>query len=336
MKRFIVLLMALPLLLGAVADAHASQRHERFDTGNAKPLALEIKIEASLARDKVGNDKIDPIRCQPNGDSCATPRMYLEMFKRADPGAKLTSVSELPAFLKKLVITDAPKGHFWMACLVNKGGIVAVWNCMSREFHLGEHAWMDPITGAIVLAEDCTNPVGERVPERDCDEIHFWLHQGDEVHIGLLGPDDMPDDVCRPALKKAGSDEWSLALLDTCVRMNCDFSRPAHDLGDIAVRATPRVSFQAERIGEYILRVPRFVEKSSDYFVFCVLWPNGSQSLGTAIGKTAYRGPGWAYIDYPGGDMSSNARAKNGWVGLVHTWQSSEARAFIGARPAPK
>jgi len=315
-------------------SAQRQRRYERFDVGNKSPTDLKVKIIASLARKSDGSDKIDPAHCQPNGDSCATPQMYLEMFKRADPAAKLTSVSQLPEYLGKLVITDAPKGEFWMACIV-RATKLAKWNCMSRQFHPGEHAWKNPLTGMVVLAEDCTNPVGERIPERNCDEIHFWLNAGDEVHIGLLGPEDVPNDVCRPALHKASMPmgEWSLALLDECLRMNCDYNGPSRDLG-LPIRREPRISFQAEVTGEYILRVPRFVEKSDDVFVFCVLWPDGTQSMSTYIKKTAYASFGWSYIDYTGNRaLSTAARTKNGWRGLVHTWQQSDQRAFKGTRP---
>lgn len=308
-------------------QAHASTGRERFVVGDNAPAVLAPKVEASLKIDPTGNRPVDPTHCQANADSCATPNDFLPMYQKADPDSGLTSVSQLSGYMKSLVAKPAPMDgqKRWMACLklTGKGTHKPVWNCLGREFHKGEFVYVNPKTGKIVQAGDCANPVGELDVKKivdECDEIDFYMRPGEEVHIGWLGHDALPDDKCN-ALMKAGETEWSYLLLDECPRDRCDFSRPSHDLG-LPVQAKPRISFIAHTAGWHKLRLTRKVEKLDSDFVFCLIWPGGYQSMGTVISKRAYSTYGRAYIQYP----TQGEHAPADWHGLPHTWQDSGER----------
>lgn len=312
-------------------QAHASTGRERFVApsapGSNLPSALAPKVVQSLFMDSTGNRPIDPTHCQVNADGCATPNDLLIGYQQADPDYGLVSVNQLSDYMtKNLIVVKAPVGQkYWMACLklTGKGTHKVVWNCLAREFHARESAIMSKKTGKIVQAYDCANPVG--VPDvkkivEECDEIDFYMRPGEEVHIGWLGHDALPDDKCN-ALMKAGETEWSYLLSDECPRDRCDFSRPSQDLG-LPVQAKPRISFVAETAGWHKLRLTRRVEKLDSVFVFCLIWPGGYQSTGTVISKTAYATYGRAYIQYP----TQGEHAPADWHGLPHTWQNSGER----------
>lgn len=135
-----------------------------FLRGVRDPTHLAVLHEANLARDPSGKTMLDPAQCRSNG-SCASPIHYLQALQANDPGANLRSVADLPRYFRSLVEQDAPDGPYFMACLKRTNGVyTAVNNCLSRRFKPGEKAWVNPATGKPVLAENCTNPVGQ--PDR--------------------------------------------------------------------------------------------------------------------------------------------------------------------------
>lgn len=320
MRYWCILMLFLGAFLGSMTPAHASERH-RFVVGNLTPQALADKVDASLARDPLGHSVIDPVSCSRNR-ACATPEDYIDMIAKSDPVANLTDVKELSGFLRKLKAVAAPStGQYWMACMKGKGDIndEPVWDCMTRSFHPGETVFIDPVTGAMVMARDCSNPVGKEQHEQDCIPINVALKEGDEVHIGWLGPDAFPEGRCKLSVQKTGEQERSGYVMDECPRDQCDFSGPSRDLGGLRVWAQPRISWRARVTGNNIIRVPREVLKARGVFVFCVIKPNGVQSRGKVIGSgTILKGS--AYVD----DMTvityQSMRGQIAWRGTPYTW----------------
>lgn len=319
-KRLIALIASL-LVFGALATpAEAGNRH-RFVVGIETPVQLAGLIQQSLEKDKSGKSAVSAESCSKR--ACATPADYLAMFAESDPEAGLTSVNQLPEYVRALVIRKAPPGRYWMACKTGNGSAASkpMWNCLARAFHAGETAFVNPKTGRIVLARDCTNPVGkEDVPVR-CVEKHVFLKEGDEFHSGWLGPDAFPQGNCIPAILKAGETEWSNTHLDECPRDQCDWSGPARDLGGVKVWSNPRISFVAERTGEYIIRLPVEVTKVSSVFVDCVVRPDGRQTLGNVIRPQSYGSQGKAYLTYKDQTFS---RPPAEWHGTPHPWMFAD------------
>lgn len=290
MRNIITLLMALLLAFGN-GTAYASVG-EPFGVGYRSPKELAQAMRAVLARDPHG---ITPVsaKCLPNKYSCASVSDYLLGFQKADPDAELTHVSQVPGYLDTLV-KDVPPDEYWMACL-KKGSGLFIWNCLSRKLKPQEFAWKNPVTGRTVLAGDCTNPMGEPVKPPDCVIIEYYLKEGDEVHIGLLGPDRLPESTCT-AILKAGETEWSNVLLDECPRRGCDFRGPAHDMR-LSVQRDIRVSYAGQE-GVHRLRLPAFMLTSLDYVAFCVVKPDRTQSRASLIGRQHYWGKRVAFLGY--------------------------------------
>lgn len=313
MRKFLVALLATLLFIGQPNISFAAVGNT-FDPGSPNPRALKVKILASLAADSKGN--------RPVSVNHASPKQFLEMLKLSDPDAKnLNAVADLPAYLDSLEVVDAPEGRHWMACLKPEGkGYTAVWDCLAREFHKGEKAWMNPVTKKIVFARDCANPVGvPDAPEEECVTQIYDLRKGDELHWAWLGDEALPDSKCT-ALLKAGEDEWSNLLVDECPREKCDFRRAAHDLGDVKIWAKPRISFVAEQDGLYKVRLSRRVMVSMSKSVACVVRSNGRQTMGKVIGGGAYK-QGEARIGYKGRTVTPKS-----WNGLLHTWNFTDGK----------
>lgn len=291
MRNIITLLMALLLACSNGATAYASVG-EPFGVGYRNPTELAQAMRANLARDARGITSVSS-KCLPNQYSCASVSDYLIGFQKADPDAGLTSVTQVPAYLETLV-KDTPPDEFWMACL-KKGSGALIWNCLSRKLKPQEFAWKNPVTGRTVLAGDCTNPMGEPVNPPDCVEIEYYLKEGDEVHIGLLGPDRLPASTCT-AILKAGETEWSNLLLDECPRRGCDYRGPAKELS-MSVQRDIRVSYVGKE-GVHRLRLPAFMLQSADLVAFCVVKSDRTQSRASLIGRQHYWSKRTAFLSY--------------------------------------
>jgi len=245
-------IIAIAILLFLSGTAKAAPAGNPFLRGVNSPAELASRVEASLALDPSGRAIIDDERCM-NGGSCASPENFRQMFQEADPEAGLTSVSQVPAFLRSLTVVPAPTGEYWMACLKlsSKGTYEPVLHCLSRRFKPGEKAWIDSATRRIVLASDCTNPV-ERAVEEECAYISFTTKNSDtSVRFTYTGPKAVESDCF--ALKRAGEDDFEPWWRDHCPIAGCDFSgfaafvgQPSWDVG----------SFAVTRTGKNVLRVP--------------------------------------------------------------------------------
>jgi hypothetical protein len=149
--------------------AMAAQTKSRFTGyiyGVKSPQELADKVEKKLAQDPTGRTLIDPDQCRRSREAgCAAPINYLESFQKHDPQAGLTSVSELPAYMRRLILDCNVKGVYQMDRIVYSGGSLGKTDVsgMSRSFLKGECAWVNPETGRPALAQNCTNPVGQRI-----------------------------------------------------------------------------------------------------------------------------------------------------------------------------
>jgi hypothetical protein len=243
--------------------------------GYASPGQLADAVEASLAKDPSGTAVVNPERCKRDG-SCATADDYLVTLRESQPEARsrLSSVADLPAYLRSLVSVEAPKGKYWMAMLKFSSSAKTHWrpvlHGLVRHFKPGEHAWMDPATKRLVFAEDCTNPIEKPEVPEPCVEIHFFTKPGDTgVRFKEYGPTDLADEKeCTPALKRAGEQDFEYPWEDECPSQWCTFK-------DIDARVPEkgwRMGSYRPAAGEHVLRLPRKVaEKDSPYrVVFCI------------------------------------------------------------------
>lgn len=282
-KRIIVLLTALLFGVVMASGAEAASRGKRFYDGLDNPAQLALLVEANLAKDPSGASMLDPARCSAPHWSCAAPADYLKIIRQFDPGATvngqpLTSVDQLPAFLRKLVVRKAPSGEYWMACM-RKATPSSDWeplaNCVARAFHPGEHAWVDPDTGNVVLAQDCTNPVGKPRRQAGCVDDVIYAEAGDLILLNQRGPTDLTRNVCT-GLLRAGETEWESPYIERCPHPYC--SLKVSDRYS-SYQAWAEGSFIADQTGYFIVRHPAFVaEKDSGYSFFYCRKHDGQQA----------------------------------------------------------
>ncbi len=151
------------------------------------PQALATLIERSLKADPSGNGQISGTNM--------TPAMYLVALRAA--GQTVEGVGALPMFLRGLVEKPMPTG---VKIRMSRVKYSAGSDCVerfeldakvghARAAHPGENAWVDPNTGRIVMAQDCTNtaleevivqaaqPTGlvEAVPPVPTEQYCFWV-----------------------------------------------------------------------------------------------------------------------------------------------------------------
>lgn len=176
MKRFIILLVSLAMLAQTASMAYAAPVGNPFLRGMDNPTELANVVESGLRRDPSGTRQLDPAQCRRNG-SCASANDYLHTLWAYNSGlrARVPNVAALSAYLRSLKERDAPAGRYWMACLKATRGVYhPVTDCLVRSFHRGEKAWVDPVTGKVVFARDCTNLVGRPdAPRPPCYIVPF-------------------------------------------------------------------------------------------------------------------------------------------------------------------
>lgn len=295
----IIAMLALVIATLAHTVAYAAPVGKPFLHGVSTPTELASKVQASLTKNPKGTSIIDPERCKRDG-SCATPANYLEMFQKSDPEARLT-MAQVPDFLRTLRIANAPPDDYWLACLKpnGKGGYQAVLHCLSRKFKPGEKAWMDPKSGRLVLASDCTNPVEKSVPPKlACVEVHFFTKPGDTVvRFDIQGPADVADDCI--GVKRAGETDFERWWADECANIHCDFSANAAFMGQ-PVRL---IGSYIPEPGEHVLRIPAsFAEKGSLY------------SVGLCLERTKMAWPEFPLDKYTLVERNEYAKQRDEWI----------------------
>jgi hypothetical protein len=329
-----ILALALLSSMGAAAgfstsaSAAVGNPFLRFPDHKGSPERIAAAIEASLPRDKTGYGRaiIDPALCRQNG-SCSTAEDYVDQLQVADPDGAPKEASLLPAFFRSLVeVETSPNDVYWMSCLVSDGhgGWTPKAKCLKRNFLPGEKAYMDPKTHKIIVAGDCSNPIEFKV--EDCLYINIGVDAGQELH-GFRLNEASPRDKCGPMLLLEGTSVY-VTPTDDCPRVNCTAVRPAHYLGDVAIKDDETFSFKAKVTGRYILRVSPEDLNTHGIWLFCLYDPRtGIQSQGetifgmtwdTTIGQTGQKPhhsyyQSWAYISHQGSTKSTPAwRASGG------------------------
>lgn len=163
----------------------------------SNPSELALRIETSLKKDASGGNMIE--------GAYTTPRGYLAAMNAA--GANVQGVSALPAYLQTLIETEMPTVGVTMSRVAYKRAAdcaetyeVDVQKGYTRIAIGKEKAWVDPNTGNMILAENCTNsPLSPTTLEKvnklaastpnlatllgDCEEgshqtliLHVWDH----------------------------------------------------------------------------------------------------------------------------------------------------------------
>lgn len=169
MRTLLMVSAALLAFGGAAATATEATAQERvrytgYYYGLEHPRELADLIEANLRQHPDGRTMLDASRCRANG-SCAAPINYLESFQQKDPHGEWT-LENMAEKIRGLRLNCDLEGIYQMDRIrVRPGASLGETdlNGMSRSFEAEECAWVNPDTGAAVLAENCTNPVGVRV-----------------------------------------------------------------------------------------------------------------------------------------------------------------------------
>lgn len=272
MRKLIVLLGALAFgwtapVEGATAPL-APLGNQFCKLDNPTPVELADVMIDAITKDPKGLTMLDPSRCHMARP--ARPVDYLEMFKIDDPGAGLTDVQQLPAYLSKLEIRKALPGKYWVACLKqsarSSSGWAAVHNCLSTEF---QQAWFNPVTGRSVLKPDCTNPIGQPEQVENCGHIYVMLSERESaLRLQESGPKQI-DGQCV-GVKRPGQTDYENPYVEECPELLCDFKDVNAVLEPLGFTPQRKGSLVAVA-GVFDFLVPLYVtEKDSNYlFTFC-------------------------------------------------------------------
>ncbi len=163
MRLLILFLVALAFLASASPTALAA---ERRPTGYPMMYKLPPEkaaeftaryVQESLNKDPSGNSIIA-------GSPCTTPMDFYTAVKTEHPAADLSSVADLPGYLRRLVPGETPSGQFRMSWMRPAGGGKCTLELkgQARAFEPGEIPWIDPKLGAVVFAGGCANVVARR------------------------------------------------------------------------------------------------------------------------------------------------------------------------------
>lgn len=311
-------------MMSSVAFANPAPIGNSFLEEYGTPQHAATKVAESLKIDPDGNAKIDPVACKKNAHSCATPNDLLDVvLNLSDQYSGLERyqgrdrLRKFVGYLNSLVIRAAPKGKYWMACLVPQGDndFTVKLKCIKREYLPGELVIVNPQTKRVVYAGHCFNGVGPR--EDDCPTVSYYLKPGMEMHAAWLGSTELVADTCGPKLTRPGRTEPDKNL-DSCPRDICDFSAPASDLGT-TVRSF-RVSIKAKEEGWYTLTLPLQVIKvtppKTATLVSCSIFPDGTQTDSVYVQYQHYR----YHRYYVGGKPSED------WDGIPAEWRVDASR----------
>ena len=258
--------------------------------GLKNPKELASIVERSLKADSKGNTHLDENACKRYG-SCATAYSYFYGIRTTHPNVVLHNLSELSAYLRTLVVHNAPKGDWYMSrILVRRTGSkvkrtydVHGWH---RKFHKGERVWDDPTTKEHILAGDCGNVVAgmytrnvvvkkrTQTETGDCVTIHFTTKPGDTaVKIAILGPaGNIVNDKCT----SIDGHSWVNDICKENAPVICDFSK--HET--VTGKQLRLLGSFYPKSGEHTLRLPGyFASKAKGYVTALILvrgevkWP---------------------------------------------------------------
>lgn len=148
------------------------------------------RMERAIAADPNGNRAVD--------GCIATPREFLAAYQRIRPNANLTSVSQLPAYVRSWQVMQFPAGReFSTSCLQDRsnGTRAVVINCLSRTPRAGEVAYGDG--EVIIQVSSCGNPgatpIPPRPPEQACPQIRFPdMAPRTPIRIAFIGRRPLP------------------------------------------------------------------------------------------------------------------------------------------------
>jgi len=224
----------------AAAPAAARVRFTGYYYGLNHPRELADLIDRSLAGDSTGKTMINAAKCLEDG-SCAAPINYLESFQAKDPHGGWT-LENLAEKLRTLALNCDMDGVYQMdRIMVVRGTRLGRTdlNGMQRSFERlngrNECAWVNPATGRPVLAEKCTNPVGQRV---DIQCVYVNVEIGDSRERSLIWARyERVNDECfayrrvsRPFEPDSPTAQWQ-EVPNGCVGRPCDFTAVNQSLG---------------------------------------------------------------------------------------------------------
>lgn len=268
-------------------------------TEGKEAIELASLVEASLKEDASGNALI-------KGSPCATPLDFFNGIKELHPESNLSSIDQLPMYLKGLKRVKARDAgftndrYYMSRMLCKKDGttdgssldLSGTWGDKigGRAFTVDEYVWVDVNTGKPVLAGDCSNIVGEKIPEKvippsvkaeTCSVVRFKVPVGVKVRFGAMAESEGPPSDCWSL--KQGTEERTYPP-SPCDE--CDWMAPlvaiAQDSNDGVYRRPVHTGLYTARAIEQELSFPHWIE--ARYLVICIDEEGGrGQSDGWAV-----------------------------------------------------
>lgn len=170
--RWLLIALALLLTTGVAAGEAQASQYKGYWYGAKHPREIADLVERSLRADPAGRTMLSLEKCRKDG-SCAAPINYLESFQAHDPHGGWT-LENMAQKMRTLEIECKVSGEYQMDRIIYTSGSLGKTDVsgMSRRFKKDECAWVNPVTRRPVLAEDCANPVGQRI-DLVCVYVNF-------------------------------------------------------------------------------------------------------------------------------------------------------------------
>ncbi len=211
---------ALVLLISGFGGAHKVEAaepsgHSFCIDGFRDTEDLAQRMDRAYAADPSGVRQIKIERCN------ASMLHFLIAFQKIDPGAGLTDIGQLAAYVRSWVVTPTKAGvEYKSACLMDRPNGVrdVVIDCDSKEIRDGEKVYANPKTGVAVAKQYCANPGAVENPpivvQARCLPYKFPSMPGTPVRVAYIGPNQLPGRCYR--LQLAGEQAPRFDMPEEC------------------------------------------------------------------------------------------------------------------------
>lgn len=197
MKKLYGAIFALLLLtFGGVAhevEAAEPSGHSFCIDGFRDTEDLAQRMDRAYAADPSGVRQVKIERCN------ASMLHFLIAFQKIDPGAGLTDIGQLAAYVRSWVVTPTKAGvEYKSACLMDRPNGVrdVVIDCDSKEIRPGEKVYANPKTGVAVAKQYCANPGAVENPpivvQARCIPYRFPSMPGTRIRGAYIGANSLP------------------------------------------------------------------------------------------------------------------------------------------------
>jgi hypothetical protein len=287
LKLLVSAALAIPVAMPTQAFAVEPAGHKFCENGVGNPEQLAHKIDVSLTADPTGHRALEGCR--------ANPLHFLYAFQQTKSGKSLTSVKDLPAFVRRLVPIKVNEASTWVvSCLWDTTrGFGVKTDCEERGLAPGEIVYGDPVTKELLILGSCANPGLKEPPPivvaAACREVDFPpMAKGVAIRFAYIGSRPLSGRCHKYLL--AGESQPRTSTPEECpdtyetirngrkIKVVCSW---ADD--EVAVSQKLGTSAKVQNVsGSFYARVPEGVNKwylppdaDDGYAVICWELPNG-------------------------------------------------------------